>query len=582
MEFKAHNLHEKVQRWTLKKFGESFIFREGQLETIVDILETFFKAEKNVYLLEAPTGSGKSIIAMIVAGFLNDYSLKGYILASDLSLFDQYVKSFEPFSSFGFIKGADNYTCSVNNEKFSLGDCRIRNVSYEDASSLICYDSCEYFQNRKRAIASQTTLLTYAMWLIQMNYVAPKLNAQNKTAPFQKRDFIICDEAHKVSEIVQNHFSPTFLPETVEKIESFLTFISRKSIVKTKITSNELEQILQKMQKTDDEKRLYILLKQAELFFLSCSSLGDIIKKTVSELFGKEKKISKEWRFALSLSDWIKDLHCKLEDYNHIISQVGTEYIIKNPQGKDTLIFNCLEESYMMNRHFHDKSGFKLFMTATMGDPVAFMKNIGVEKCVYRRMESTFDFSNSPIYYYPRNRMSYSQKEKNFPWLVSKIEEILLQHSGEKGIIHSGSYDTSSKVFNAINLDLKKRLIVYSNSKEKTTAITNFEESTQGVLMGSTLLEGLDLIDEKSRFQIFLKVPYPNLSDKFVQAKFKYQEEWYSWKTSILILQGVGRSVRSEKDFAVTYFLDGCLSDLFKKVRNAFPMDFQKRIITMS
>jgi Rad3-related DNA helicase len=57
-----------------------------------------------------------------------------------------------------------------------------------------------------------------------------------------------------------------------------------------------------------------------------------------------------------------------------------------------------------------------------------------------------------------------------------------------------------------------------------------------------------------------------------------YQPEWYDWKTCTAILQGIGRSVRSEEDWAVTYFLDGCLSDLFKRRRNSFPMEFQRRI----
>jgi Rad3-related DNA helicase len=98
------------------------------------------------------------------------------------------------------------------------------------------------------------------------------------------------------------------------------------------------------------------------------------------------------------------------------------------------------------------------------------------------------------------------------------------------------------------------------------------------VLMGPSILEGLDLASDKSRLQIFLKVPFPSLGDKFVSAKMNFQPDWYSWKTTCSILQGVGRSVRSKDDWCVTYFLDGCLTDLLRRSRKNFPSEFLRRI----
>ena len=55
--------------------------------------------------------------------------------------------------------------------------------------------------------------------------------------------------------------------------------------------------------------------------------------------------------------------------------------------------------------------------------------------------------------------------------------------------------------------------------------------------------------------------------------------DWYQWKTCVNILQGIGRSVRNEKDWAITYILDGSLSDLIHRNRKAFNNDFMSRII---
>ena len=105
-----------------------------------------------------------------------------------------------------------------------------------------------------------------------------------------------------------------------------------------------------------------------------------------------------------------------------------------------------------------------------------------------------------------------------------------------------------------------------------------FHKEKNMVLMGPSLLEGLDLHEDKSRFQVFAKVPYPNLKDRFVKAKIDVDPTWYNWKSIIAILQGVGRSVRSQDDWAVTYFLDGCLADLIHNNRKAFPVEFKNRL----
>lgn len=93
---------DEILQVSREKFGEKFKFRKGQLEAIVDILETFYGGEHNLYLLDAPTGSGKSCIALMTAEMINRAHLKGYILASDLSLFDQYNRDIQrSFPDFG-------------------------------------------------------------------------------------------------------------------------------------------------------------------------------------------------------------------------------------------------------------------------------------------------------------------------------------------------------------------------------------------------------------------------------------------------------------------------------------------------
>jgi len=124
--------------------------------------------------------------------------------------------------------------------------------------------------------------------------------------------------------------------------------------------------------------------------------------------------------------------------------------------------------------------------------------------------------------------------------------------------------------------------LVYNGTEEKRKTLEILKFSKDKVLIGPSLLEGLDLKDEWSRFQIFAKVPYLSLGDRFVKAKLAINPTWYQWKCIIGLLQGVGRSIRSEKDWAITYILDGCLSDLIHNHRRSFPKEFLNRIRVIS
>lgn len=568
---------QKIIDHAKKLFGENFVFRNGQLEVLTDILNTFFEGEKNLYLLDAPTGSGKSIIAILFSSILNDYGMKGYILASDLSLFDQYLSQIENMDKFGFIKGVDNYTCAMNGEKFSLGECKLKGMSYEDAEELFCFPDCGYLQSRKRAIKSHTTLMPYQYWILQRNYVEAKMQDKSKGVPFPIRDFVIGDEAHKVSEIVQNHFSPRTSADFVSKAEDYYSFLKRVGIPLPTRKPMKIKDTVKNLLEEEDNGKLYVHMKEMEYFLKEYARTAEMLKDEAGSRFPDAKMIPKDWRIAFAQADFISDSHCKFEDYNHIISQVGVDYIVKNPQ-EGSVVFNCLEESYMMNRHFHEQGKFKLLMTATMGDPKSFMKTIGATKVKYMRMESKFDYTNSPILYYPEHRMSLAKREENFEWMKTKVKEIMKSHEKDRGIIHSGSYDIANRLYNSLDFEEQKRILIYNNSKEKETAMKRFHEEENKIIIGPSLLEGLDLHDDKSRFQIFLKVPYPSLGDRFVKAKLDYMPEWYSWTTITKILQGTGRSIRSADDWAITYFLDGCLSDLFRNNRSGFPTEFLSRI----
>ena len=577
-------LLEELEAWANNIFGPTFKFRPKQKETIVDIIYSWYHGNKN-FILDAPTGSGKSIIAMCVAGLLSDiYGKSGYILISDLSLLKQYEDDIDVyFPTWGVIRGRQTYTCQRNMMPFTVGVCALEGMtSYSDIVTNYkeCAPYCEYIVAREKAMNSAVTVCTYAHWLLQQNYVRANLG---ENAPFQQRDFVICDEAHKLVDIVQNHFSPRFGKEDLNKIFSIVE--ESKSYIQDDY--KELEDIRNKIKTETDTKELKELLnlymepleaiyKAAESIKSSFSSESDFLSKNVPKI----KSLSAADKKLLRNCEFVREHFCKFDDYVNIINEIGPEAIVKNDsENGNTIIFNCINESYLLKKTFHRNADLKLYMSATIGDPDIYANDIClIGNYTYSKLPICFDYSNSPIFYVNEYKMSYAEKDKSFPKIVKMIESILNMYPNKKGIIQTGSYAFANKLYDTIDKSLKSRLMLYNDTLEKQESLDAYKYSDDRVLIGPSLVEGLSLDDDLCRFLIIMKIPYLSLADKYVDTKRKYNPTWYSNATSILMLQGIGRGVRNEHDWCVTFILDACFQGLFNATKTMYPPEFVSRI----
>ncbi|MFA5594973.1 MAG: helicase C-terminal domain-containing protein, partial [Trueperaceae bacterium] len=81
----------------------------------------------------------------------------------------------------------------------------------------------------------------------------------------------------------------------------------------------------------------------------------------------------------------------------------------------------------------------------------------------------------------------------------------------------------------------------------------------------------IDLADDRARWQVLCKVPYPYLGDKQVAARMERDRDWYDWRTTLAVVQAYGRSVRSQDDYAVTYLLDADFSNFIRRQQRRLP-----------
>ena len=567
-------IQAKLTRLVPENFGEDFKFRPGQLEAVVDILDTYFNTDIDTYILEAPTGSGKSLIAMICSLFLKDSNLRGYILTSEVALQDQYMRDFQKYHlDWGSVKGGDTYTCAVNSLPFSLGECRIAKLSYEQAESLDCWPHCGYLTNRKKSIESEVSLLNYSYALIQRNYVESQQQSKGFGVPFPQRDFAFCDEAHKVPDIVQSHFSPCINQEFMDSLK-FLEAFQKKLKIGGEVIYSNIKSIVFLLQEEEHKEFIHDYLKKLYRYLVKQRHKDGVMMESAKNLSWTE--MSADWKRAVVCVDKVKDVYCKIEDYLEIIKNGSVNKlvkdVVKSEKAIPTITFNYVDESAVVLQHFMRKLGFKVMMSATIGEPRSYLAMLGTQNARYNRIASVFSYQKSPIYFTHKNRINQKNVQEKIPLLAEYLRRIMDKHPRVSGVVHTGSYWLGQQVWEQLPSKHQGRIRLYGGTQEKINALSYLEDSNT-LVMGPSLLEGIDLREDLSRLQVFLKVPYPGISNNLTREKMKHYPNWYKWKTEISVRQGVGRSVRSEEDWAVTYFLDGCLSDL------TLPEEFTQRII---
>ena len=558
-------------------FGTAFQFRAGQREVIEAICNHYLEDPEGTIILDAPTGSGKSLIAMWSAHILKELGNRGYLVTSDLMLQDQYEEDFHKFKlNWPSVRGVDNYECNVNGLTFSLGDCKMKGINYEQAENLTCWNTCGYLQARKRAKELPVALFNYSYYLIQRNYVEDKMIDQGKEIPFPKRDFVFFDEAHKVDSIVQGHFSPRIDRTTTKIFREVNRFVQKYGIDAAWVTENRIASIVDRLMREDDHQELMKHIGEFRGIAVVYRKVRAAALKQSKSRF-KQTDVPKEWQTFFGRMDRLKDIWCKFDDYHDIIKELGTDAIVIKRSETETQ-FLCLEEALMIEKFLQNKSGFKVFMSATLGDIRSYAKHTKMGNAKVIRMDNKFSYKKSPVVFINRHKLSFREREQNLPKVVEVLDKILDKHKGQSGIIHAGSYDFANYINN--NSKHKFSFITYEVAKERQDAIRNFNKEDGKILVGPSLLEGLDLKDDKSRFQIFFKVPYPSLNDPLVKAKMNAFADWYDWKTGISIQQGAGRSIRSKDDWAITYILDACFRSLINK-KGFFPPSFEERIKTI-
>lgn len=522
-----------------KSIFDYWVFPDRQpRRTQVKALAWLEKQTAKYILLEAPVGSGKSLIGMTYSRWLDDGNGDAFILTPQKILQEQYTKEFEDYHLYSFY-GKSNYPCIDKDTTCDLGS-KIKPS---------CGSSCAASIARKQAQESPNVVMNYALAFASFGY----------TENFKPRTLMVFDECHVLEDHLVDFDAVTITARRCNKYN--IEF-------KQDITVQELPYVFEWI----DKEYIPAMNSACGVLESECLSIMDRIEDT--SLSEDERKLTDDDKTKL------KELNALMEHIDSVSDLLAwkLEYVNKNfilIQDSEKITFKRLFGSFAFEHMVKPKADKFLFMSSTILDKEEFCSDLGIDpkETAFLSLDSEFPVENRLVKYKPIMKMNYTwnsdQNSDGRKKYIEALVDILEIHKDDWGIIHTGSFAIAEWLVNELNGKFIPHSIRHHNPKSghnRMGVINSFMTSkTPSILISPSITEGLDLKDNLSRFAIFAKVPFPNLADKWIKRRMEISNRWYQRKTLTNIIQGSGRVVRSPTDWGVTYIMDGSFGYLYSQ-----------------
>lgn len=365
-----------------------------------------------------------------------------------------------------------------------------------------------------------------------------------------------------------NYFANSILVSNCHNIEAELT-----KFVEIEITDRFCKKFLGiNLSSYDDPEKLYEWITKKYK-----PALSIIVEKTKNSLsMINEGAVSNDEMFKslVKQNDQLDKHICKV---NRFIEQFDVDsWVVNRERRKDhrgernSLQFKPIDGTKWTEPYLLRFGKRRLMMSATVLNSEAFCKSIGLDMSTTASMSlpSTFPVENRRVHYVGVGSMSMREIDQTLPKMANAVKELLEVHSDVKGIIHTANFRVANYIRDHVR---DKRLLCHSSDDRDQVLKQHQTSKKPTVLLSPSMIEGVDLADDMSRFQIIVKLPYPSLADKSLSKRIKRDPWYYDYLTARSFVQSLGRSVRHENDHCVTYVLDGLFPMFMRKCADTIP-----------
>lgn len=510
--------------------------RDIQVQALKDICNSFNNGAEYV-VAEVPVGGGKSAIALALARTMG----RSYILTLTEQLQEQYLHDFRAHG-LEALKGRGKFTCGRLGGDSTCADGKLE----LEGNNACPPELCGYQVAKARAFAAPHCVANYHSYVynVGMGMGLPKRKKGQGRSSFDfdndevevMRDLTVCDEAHFIENLLLDVVSVNVklekLPFTVAPPpDERFHFEPYKEYLK-----GELLPKLVKYLEVGTKRQTLDAKTRDELESLNFK-LGQVLLHAEDEQWVPEREEAKDKSGRLLKTSFaLKPLYVRR--YNNWVLGNGRQ---------------------------------KLLMSGTILDAHKLVTSLGLDPdkgdaLVY---DSPFPKENRPVYV-GNLGMTMKDRDVSWPLMVEMTVNILEHHAKDKGLLLCPSNAMIDYIIKALPAKHARRMLKASGDNRMAKYHEHIASKEPTVLAAPGFWEGADLKGDSSVFQIIPAIPRAFWAGQ-VEARAKADPGWYDWVNMTKLLQGFGRSVRSDTDVAVTYLFDKGFRTELKKPRSLVP-----------
>ncbi len=517
--------------------------RDHQRIAIREILTAYEEGARCV-VLDAPTGSGKSLCGEVVRRLLSKEYRQATYICSSKALQDQFVRDY-PYAK--VLKGRSNYATGLYPERFanrdplSCADCTKSPGQSESCMWCVSTAECPYERAKYAALQSSLAVLNTSYFLSECN----------GPGRFSRGGLVIADEADCLEAELMSHVEVRVSERRLKQYGLTTPKYVTKEESWREWAEEALAKVVGKPPRHDERDKVKSIRE----------------RKRHDILVGKLRDL----QVGLESSGWV---------YTGDRTAVSFKPVTVDSVGQDK---------------FWQHGDKFLLMSATVISADEMLESLGWNEDDEWRLvkcPSTFAPENRKVIVWPVANVTRNTKDEAYPKLVEGVKTILSRHPQDRVLVHSTSYALTSMLEEALRGDrlwLAGRrtqnghppIFTYTSPLNKDAAIEGYKNTSAAILLAPSLERGIDLPGDLCRVQILCKVPW-RAQDKQVNARIYSRggKVWYAVDAIRTVIQACGRAIRNEDDYATTYIIDEqFVNNLWGNYRRLFPEWFKKGLV---
>lgn len=528
-------------------------YRPNQEDALAQSINAVNNPDVDVVLLEGPTGLGKSAINVALCRDSED----AFYTTPQKKLREQLANDTVLSNHFKTLKGRRDYICGETGD--NCQECEIyQNPQYSCAST----DNCTYWQNKLVAMNEQTAVITFAYLIVDT------MMGEGDHA-FDDRELLIVDEAQSLENQVANLFAG--FPVGPHNLPEFLVKGETKDLDMDAYTHDDVVDIVDRV-------------------YAACETLVNMAeeKDTPFRFRGtaaKEKHVEE----AQSFMD-------KVEWFRYETQEEGRDWVVETDRtyttsGDEMKMFRLIpvKVDRFLDNFVWSRADTVVLSTATppfRDRERQWLDRIGLgdANAVRVRADMPFPKENRPIHTdHMVCSMSGGGDKDNWDEIMATLDDIAGKHPSQNGLIHSASYSRAERIIESAEetqyQNLYRNCMMHEQGDDADETISEWLSSSKDILISPSMTEGVSLANDKCRWQVLLKVPYPSTGDNrvsYMLDETKGGWTWYNETAMNEVVQSAGRAVRHPDDHADYYVLDEAFNKLRKKV--SIPHWFEEAI----